>query len=298
VNDADTTNWRLVGDNTPSETLTLLGVDTNGWTVTCSDPQNPGNTAPIQSFADADAALAATGGGAKQYDLLNVGDPDTNPGVLAFPKNRPGDDDDYAMNATATLVVPADGNYLIGFDSDDGARVQIVGQTFTGIIENLTGMSVLAGDSVVCDFATGDSGTTAAITLKKGNYQIVAGEFEHTGGSFLRVSGALMPVNSVNANQIPPLAKSAAGTSFATITALKLTSAPTGIDNGGTNNAANITIARSGNTLTLSWSPAGGTLQSATALTGATTVWTDVGTANPASITISTTGTKFYRIKQ
>ncbi|HEV8543537.1 MAG TPA: hypothetical protein VGR78_14165, partial [Verrucomicrobiae bacterium] len=292
VNDADTSNWRLVGDPTPSETLTLLGVDTNGWTVISSDPNG---ATQLNSFADADAALAATGGGAKQYDVLNVGDPDTNAGVLAFPKNTSADDNDYALKATATLVVPADGKYLIGFDTDDGGRVQVVGQTFEGIVENLTGMSVLAGDSVVCDFETGDSGTTATITLKKGNYQIVAGEFERGGGSFLRVSGASVPVNNVNANQIPALAKGAAGTSFSTIQGLQLTSAATGVDNGGDKPALTIKAVTGG--LSISWTPAGGKLQSTTALTGATTTWTDAGTANPSTVTISGAA-KFYRVAQ
>ncbi len=63
--------------------------------------------------------------------------------------------------------------------------------------------------------------------------------------------------------------------------------------------ASNITLAatRSGNTLTISWSPSGGTLQSATVLPAPAGLWTDVGTANPATITIGS-GNSFYRVKQ
>jgi len=62
---------------------------------------------------------------------------------------------------------------------------------------------------------------------------------------------------------------------------------------------SNITLAatRSGNTLTISWSPSGGTLQSATVLPAPAGLWTDVGTANPATITIGS-GNSFYRVKQ
>jgi len=58
-----------------------------------------------------------------------------------------------------------------------------------------------------------------------------------------------------------------------------------------------LSFSRSGTTLTISWAPAGGTLQSTTTLTGASTTWNDVGTANPANITIGP-GNSYYRVKQ
>ncbi|TMQ01401.1 MAG: hypothetical protein E6L09_03715 [Verrucomicrobia bacterium] len=58
-----------------------------------------------------------------------------------------------------------------------------------------------------------------------------------------------------------------------------------------------LSLARSGNTLTISWTPAGGTLESTAVLNGASSVWSDAGTANPATITIGT-GNSFYRVKQ
>lgn len=56
-----------------------------------------------------------------------------------------------------------------------------------------------------------------------------------------------------------------------------------------------LVLSRSGNVLSVSWTPAGGTLQTTPAL-GGTPAWTDVGTANPAAITIGT-GNAFYRVK-
>ena len=63
--------------------------------------------------------------------------------------------------------------------------------------------------------------------------------------------------------------------------------------------AANITLTAtlSGNTLTISWTPSGGTLQSTTVLPAPGNVWTDVGIANPTPITIGS-GNNFYRVKQ
>jgi hypothetical protein len=57
-----------------------------------------------------------------------------------------------------------------------------------------------------------------------------------------------------------------------------------------------LTASQSGSNLTISWTPAGGTLESTPALTGATTVWGMVGTANPTNITIGA-GNSFYRVR-
>jgi hypothetical protein len=55
---------------------------------------------------------------------------------------------------------------------------------------------------------------------------------------------------------------------------------------------ATLAASRVGNNITISWSPAGGRLQSAPQVTGP---WTDVGTANPATVTIGLEN-RFYRV--
>src|SRR5213079_1680767 len=113
-----------------------------------------------------------------------------------------------ALKANAKLVVPAAGTYVIGFNSDDGAYIKIPGQSFTEILANATGLSVIQDpETVICDCLTGDSGTTASITLAQGTYPIEAGMFERGGGSFLRVKGA-----QSGSPQLPVLAKNGAGT--------------------------------------------------------------------------------------
>jgi hypothetical protein len=66
---------------------------------------------------------------------------------------------------------------------------------------------------------------------------------------------------------------------------------------GGGGGGPKLSVARSGSSLTISWAPAGGTLQSATKLTGSASDWSDAGTANPTTVTIGT-GNTFYRVKQ
>jgi hypothetical protein len=56
-----------------------------------------------------------------------------------------------------------------------------------------------------------------------------------------------------------------------------------------------LTAARSGTNLIISWTPAGGRLQSTPAVSSSGTVWTDVGTANPATVAIGT-GNRYFRV--
>jgi len=56
-----------------------------------------------------------------------------------------------------------------------------------------------------------------------------------------------------------------------------------------------LTAVRSGSNLVISWTPAGGKLQSAAAVLSSGTVWTDVGTANPATVAIGT-GNSYFRV--
>jgi hypothetical protein len=58
---------------------------------------------------------------------------------------------------------------------------------------------------------------------------------------------------------------------------------------------AQLTITRSGANVNVSWTPAGGHLESSPALGGPAVNWQNVGTANPASIPIGT-GTQFLRV--
>jgi hypothetical protein len=48
-----------------------------------------------------------------------------------------------------------------------------------------------------------------------------------------------------------------------------------------------LTATKSGNNLTIAWTPTGGRLQSTAVLAGAATVWKDEGTTNPATVPIS-----------
>jgi hypothetical protein len=219
ANDADTTAWSLVGVLEPEQAITALGVDAAGWSVVSSDPGGD----PLTSLAAALADLDTSAGPAGNFDRMFVGDPDTNAGALPFPKDAAGDQNDFAIRATAKLVVPKTGTYVVGFNSDDGAYVKIAGQTFTDILVNATGASFIegTGDQVTCDFLTGDSNTQARINLAQGTYDIEALMFERDGGAFLQVKGA-----EEGARKLPVLAKNGAGPAILAAEGVGLTDDP------------------------------------------------------------------------
>jgi hypothetical protein len=285
INDGDTDQWSLVGDNSvSSQTFNKPGVDANGWKVYSSDPGGDQLTTLAAGLSD----LETTGGApTNTYDALFVGDPESNIGVAPFPKNTTAAEDDFAIRATATLVVSVAGDYEIGFTSDDGGWMKMPGQTFSEILQNATGLSVLVGaDEVDCDALTGSSLTTVKVTLAVGNHPIEIGFFERGGGAFVRGFGAQFGATQ----PLPTLTKGGAGP-YTTSPSIKLTDRPTGVVESLT-----ATISRSGSNLIIQWTPTGGTLETTPSLSG-TPVWTDAGTANPATIPIGT-GPAYFRVRQ
>jgi len=177
TNDVDTAQWILLGDPTGGKSFKVLGLDTNGVTVLSSDPGGTELTT-LQLGLD-DLAATGTGAGTK-YNTVNIGDTNTNPGVLSFPKDTPADDNDFALRITGNLVVPQTGTYAIGFNSDDGGYMRVIGQTFTNILTGAaTGAEIVTGtngvpDEVACDCLTGDANTFGSITLTNGIYPFEA----------------------------------------------------------------------------------------------------------------------------
>jgi hypothetical protein len=58
-----------------------------------------------------------------------------------------------------------------------------------------------------------------------------------------------------------------------------------------------LSVSQSGGNVTISWSPAGGTLLSSPALSGPTAIWTPVGTANPTVINSAFNKVQYFRVQ-
>ncbi|CAN5402353.1 hypothetical protein BH23VER1_BH23VER1_12750 [soil metagenome] len=203
--------FRLIGDESPAgATVVGLGVTEPGWTVTHIGP----NLDPMISDG-----FGGIGAGTFEFSINDrmdaaEGNPDNTsihpevhfgdngafypfPGGVSWPGNTPGDDNDYAMRGTATLDIPASGNYYLGFQSDDGAYLDVIGRDWTMIVENVTGEGVLVErepgsgvfDRMITEVGTGNSRTIGLINLPAGEYPLEFGFYERGGGSYIAVVG-------------------------------------------------------------------------------------------------------------
>ena len=94
------------------------------------------STVPIQSIADADALLADDGTGmtttvlseerviSQTVNFLSNGNAGNFDGNVFFPG---GTGNNFALEATGTIVIPTSGDWTFGSSADDGARVRING---------------------------------------------------------------------------------------------------------------------------------------------------------------------------
>ncbi len=187
--ETDTSHARLF-NHQAAPTINKLGVDANGWTVTMSQPGGNALFDLNMAILDIDNfAISMTNHDTLHFtDPQNAGSGNFGP-AAAFPNDTVRDDDHFALFAEAKLVVPSDGTYHIGFQGDDGAFLEISGQTFSSIVEDATGQAAIAnsGQRIQCDCLTGNSRTVGEISLLAGTYDIIVVYFEADLGAYFEV---------------------------------------------------------------------------------------------------------------
>ena len=187
--DDENASWSLVGQ---SETITfnIPGVDSAGWTIETSEPGGEEIGTLEAGIADLDAGVTTLEGA----DVFNINDPQSGgpgsyPGDTPFPSDTDADDNDWAVRATAKLVIPVTGEYQLGFRGDDGGQLTVAGQEFKEVLVDQTGAAPIEGDTVITDIPTGNSYTLASIDLEAGSYDIEFIGFERGGGAYFEVFG-------------------------------------------------------------------------------------------------------------
>jgi hypothetical protein len=196
ANDTDTTTWRLVG--TTDSTQSCPGVSALGWTVTTSDPGGSNLNNIAQGLADLTATgTTVSGVNSVNYNDPGFGGPGFRVGDVAFPKDTAADDEDFAMSATAQLVIPESDIYYFGFNSDDGGFLRIVGASgwtiastaVGGFVSDVNGIANPGGDTLWADALTGSTMTVGQISLAAGTYTIEGMFFERGGGAYWEIFG-------------------------------------------------------------------------------------------------------------
>ncbi len=204
ANDGDTNTWRLLGSPPSTDIVrNMPGVKPEGWTVTTSTPGITGTpTNTISTNAEAITALGTSGTTVTGKASVNFVDPQapsasTFGGDVPFDKDTAGDDNDFAVFATATLQIDVAERYRFGFRGDDGGYLRIIGvgaasgtaddwtivTNSTGVarVTDVNGNTTTDGDTLWTDIPTGDSNTVGEILLQPGVY-IIEGLFWERGG--------------------------------------------------------------------------------------------------------------------
>jgi hypothetical protein len=196
--DVDRIDWVLVGHPSIGEVAIpgVMTVSGTNFLVRTSAPGGNPTITNLNNLADAETELANdTNVVSASWDFIDFVDPQ-NAGVPpgrfihtnAFDTNTGGQDDDFALEATATLEIVQDGPYVFGFRGDDGSSLQIVGQTWSNIVVG-TGPTMIVGDTLTFDVNTGNSDSLASIYLTTGTYDLRAVYWERGGGANFEIYG-------------------------------------------------------------------------------------------------------------
>ena len=153
LNQADTTTWRTIGYVPTPPPLSMVG----DWTVQ-STPASGMTQSDIPSAKIAVAAAVAANAAAATslWPQINFFDPQSGGtgrigGDIPWPRNTDADDNKWGMRMFGTLRIPVSGNYLIGFQGDDGTQITVGGANagFTELLENITNGGVIGRESTV-----------------------------------------------------------------------------------------------------------------------------------------------------
>ena len=130
-----------------------------------------------------------------------------NPSV--FPNDRPGDDNDFAIRATGTILIPSSGTWSFGTNSDDGVRLWVDGQV------------VINDDSLHAP-----ANRFGQTNLTAGPHSIELVFFERGGGAEVELFAAQGSYNTFSSNAFRLIGDTAGG-GLAVETAPAVHAAPT-----------------------------------------------------------------------
>ncbi|YCM46434.1 LamG-like jellyroll fold domain-containing protein [Verrucomicrobiaceae bacterium 227] len=157
LKDTDTNTWSAIGNTTTRTTPIPYPSIVGDWTVQATLPgASVGSISTANNSID-EAVAADAVASTSTWPAINFNDPGFGgPGRIAddvpWPRDVDAvDDDNYALRMSATLRIPEDGNYLFGFQGDDGAELSIGGvdESFSAIIENATGSTTIGKGNTV-----------------------------------------------------------------------------------------------------------------------------------------------------
>ncbi len=189
-----TDKWRIPGYKGGETTLAWPGIADAGWTVARALP-DAGLGTLRAAFNQLQSEDVFTNAACDRIHFIEPAAPGDIlfPDPLPFPADAPGDQNNFAILASATLIIPRDGVYHFGVHSEDHSALCIGGEKLLAHIRSTGGAGRLDGDTVweEAPVRTGhNSQNVVSVALNKGEYPIEVLYAETLGPSVLSVFAA------------------------------------------------------------------------------------------------------------
>ncbi|MEK7950034.1 hypothetical protein [Luteolibacter soli] len=195
--DGSTDQWRKPG-HTAKGTVAWPGVSSKGWSVIRKNLPAGGKLMEklMDGMALPESAPTVTAEGVEKINYIDSGAPSDIkfPNPVELPGDEPGGQDQFVVMAQAELVIPRDGTYQIGINSDNRCALRIADQKWKRTMRDQTYHVKIEGDTMHSEEpeTMGMAGQfVGEIELKKGSYTIEAFYVNVKGPTVLSVFGAL-----------------------------------------------------------------------------------------------------------
>jgi Lectin C-type domain len=186
----DTDKWRVPGYKTKGP-LAWPGISEAAWTVKRTAGEAPGkkNRAYGLREASADAETAANPVTLPEINFIDEAAPGVQsfPGAAPLPGDMEGQQEYQIVSGDATLVIPEDGKWQIGFCSDIHGALIVEGIKWTGLSAVIKDGSI-RGEAIVSGKSS--SHLAGQAELKKGEYKIHFLYVEDIGPMSFSIFGA------------------------------------------------------------------------------------------------------------
>ena len=199
----DGPQFDLIG--APGGVAEIPGIATNSWDVWMTTPGTDGGIANTNTAWSAltNYLPIALGGsqsdpeGSNHFTFAEINFGNGNQGSVGGDNPYPlAGTQNFAIFARTSITITNAGEYVMGFQGDDGGWMRVVGQNWNEIVFKAVAAAYIDGDKIVLNEGTGNSRMFGSMTLTPGTYEVQMLNWQGNGGFHLEaLNGVLLRAN-------------------------------------------------------------------------------------------------------